>query len=169
MRELTKSMLRMSWALPLFGIKQMTHLALPTKANQERVCEAFDALSDAAQRELGSAFEGLYDAGDGLQKGMVDATFGVFMLDLFDPGRWMPGRLRPPAARRPPPPRTPRRRAVRPRAGGQYPRRVTGVVEGRCRLEDTASSGQSNFRKPVAPTFRRATRRRRAQSWQTRT
>ena len=90
MRELTKSMLRLSWAMPLFGIRQLANLSLPTRANRERAAEGFEALTGAAQRELGGAFESLYEAGDRLQSGMVDAMF-----DVFDPQRWMPGRSYP--------------------------------------------------------------------------
>ncbi len=88
MRELTKSMLRMSWALPLFGVRQLTHLMLPNEGNQGEATQALDAVSAAAQRELGGALGGLYDTGDRLQRGVVDVVFGVMFLDYFDPARW---------------------------------------------------------------------------------
>ncbi len=91
MRELTKSMLRMSWALPLFGVKQMTHLIVPSGANQEKTALALDAVSAAAQQELGGALDELYATGDRLQRGAVDAAFGVMFLDMLNPARWMPG------------------------------------------------------------------------------
>lgn len=91
MRELTKSMLRMSWALPLFGVKQMTHLMMPNGANQEKAAQALDAVSAAAQRELGGALDGLYATGDRLQRGAVDTAFGAMFLDMLNPARWMPG------------------------------------------------------------------------------
>ncbi len=91
MRELTKSMLRMSWALPLFGVKQMTHLMMPNGANQEKAAQALDAVSAAAQRELGSTLDELYATGDRLQRGAVDTAFGVMFLDMLNPARWMPG------------------------------------------------------------------------------
>lgn len=105
MRELTKSMLRMSWAMPLFGIKQMMSLSVPTRANQESATRAFDAISEAAQRQLGGAFQEVYKAGDGLQRGMVDAGSKLLFLDWFDPARWLQVGCPAPASARSP--RTP--------------------------------------------------------------
>ncbi len=98
MRELTKSMLRLSWAMPLFGIRQLASLSLPTQTNRDRAAQGFDALTGAAERELGGAFGSLYETGDRLQSGIVDAMF-----DVFDPRRWLPGGapeepIEPPAA-----------------------------------------------------------------------
>lgn len=91
MRDLTKSMLRFSWAMPLFGMNQLTNLSLPTRSNQDKVVDALDAVSDAARDELGSGLADLYDTGDRVQRGVVELTFRAFMLDLFDPARWLPG------------------------------------------------------------------------------
>ncbi len=89
MRELTKSMLRVSWALPLFGIKQVMNFSLPTRANQEKVRHAFDAVSAAAQDEMGN-LSGLHQAGDQLGRGMVDAAFNLVTLEAFNPASWIP-------------------------------------------------------------------------------
>ena len=91
MREMTKSILRFSWALPIFGINQLTKLSVPTGCNQDSTAQALDAVSTAAQGELGNTLKGVYDAGERLQRGLVDATFGVLLLDAFDPRRWLPG------------------------------------------------------------------------------
>lgn len=92
MRELTKSMLRFSWALPLFGIRQMSYLALPTDVNVAKATQAFEALTDAARRELGQALADLYKTGDQLQTELVDAMTGAggAPADLFNPAAWMP-------------------------------------------------------------------------------
>lgn len=91
MRELTKSVLRFSWAMPFFGAQQVINLALPSGANQESVTRACDAVNTAAQREMGGAFRGLYEAGDQVQSGLIDTAFRFLPLDLFDPARWLAG------------------------------------------------------------------------------
>lgn len=89
MHELTKSIGSLSWALSLFGIRQLASLARPTEATR-----AFDEVSRAAQRELGPELRSTFEAGDRLQRGMVDLTFGLLGFDLLDPRRWTEGALR---------------------------------------------------------------------------
>jgi len=78
MRELTKSMLSFSWAVPFYGMRQAIHLALPQEWN--KATNSFNAVTAAATDELGEAFQSVFDAGDRLQRSMVDTMFGSMSL-----------------------------------------------------------------------------------------
>lgn len=80
MRELTRSMIRFSWAMPLLGLDQMARLVIPGEGRGplESATETFDALSDVASRQMGRRLRDLYEQGDELQSRMVDAMFGIF-------------------------------------------------------------------------------------------
>ncbi len=91
MRELTKSMLSFSWALPLFGMKQMMDIAMPRDASRPfgRATDGFEAVTHAARGQLGSTWDGAFRAGDQLQRGLVDLMFSFFSLDALNPNRMM--------------------------------------------------------------------------------
>jgi hypothetical protein len=91
MRELTKSMLSFSWAMPLFGMRQMMNLALPRDASRPwgQATECFDAVSGAAAKQLDGAWTSAWNAGDQLQRQMVDLMFGMFSGEALNPNRWM--------------------------------------------------------------------------------
>ncbi|HYX25000.1 MAG TPA: hypothetical protein VFC23_12665 [Thermoanaerobaculia bacterium] len=91
MRELTKSMLSFSWALPLFGMKQMMDMALPRDPSRPfgRATDSFDAVTGAAQDQLGNGWNAVFRAGDQLQRGMVDLMFSFFSPDAWNPNRMM--------------------------------------------------------------------------------
>ena len=91
MRELTKSMLSFSWALPLFGMKQMMEITLPRDASRPfgRATDSFEAVTQAARGQLGSTWDSAFRAGDQLQRGMVDLMFSFFSLDALNPNRMM--------------------------------------------------------------------------------
>lgn len=80
MRELTRSMIRFSWAMPLLGVNQMANLVTPGKNEGllEPISASFEALSDAAYGQMSPRLRDLYDQGDRLQSRVVDAVFGVF-------------------------------------------------------------------------------------------
>lgn len=91
MRDLTKSMLSFSWALPLFGMKQMMDMAAPRDPSRPfgRVTESFDAVTRAAQDQLGGAWNSAFRVGDQLQRSMVDLMFNLFSPDGGSPSRVM--------------------------------------------------------------------------------
>ncbi|MBC8029064.1 MAG: hypothetical protein H7Z16_03050 [Pyrinomonadaceae bacterium] len=72
MREFTKSMMSYTWAMSVFGVQQMFSVFEPTKAAQ-----SFDSVTKATEEELGDALKATFRAGDNMQKGLVDVTFGV--------------------------------------------------------------------------------------------
>jgi hypothetical protein len=91
MRDLTKSMLSLSWALPLFGMKQMMDMAAPRDPSRPfgRVTDSFEAVTRTAQDQLGGAWNSAFRAGDQLQRGMVDLMFSFFSPDAWNPNRMM--------------------------------------------------------------------------------
>jgi hypothetical protein len=81
-RDLTKSVLSFSWAMSLFGTKQLVNVLMPEKATT-----AFNAVTRATEDQLGDVLKGAFRAGDQLQKGIVDMTFSFFTLEAFNPSQ----------------------------------------------------------------------------------
>lgn len=133
MRELTRSMIRLSWALPLLGMDQMASLVMPGGRRRplESSAETFDRLAEAASSQMAPGLRDLYEQGDRLQRRVVDALFDVLgMGGSGGAGAWSdPARRRAEGSRdlplRPvasgadahvgaPPPASPSREAVEP-------------------------------------------------------
>jgi len=83
MRELTKSMMSFSWAMSVYGLKQVFELACPRDMSRPfgPATEGFNAVTAAASNQLGSTLKSMYAAGDQMQRSAVDMTFRLFMLD----------------------------------------------------------------------------------------
>jgi hypothetical protein len=81
MREFTKSMTSYTWAMSLFGLQQMINVFRPSKATQ-----SFNNVTKATEGEFGDALKATFRAGDNVQRGLVDVTFGVLTLGMFDRG-----------------------------------------------------------------------------------
>ena len=90
-RDLTKSMLSFSWAMSLFGIEQLTNTLTPQSPSQpnHRATTAFNAVTHAAEEELGGMLKGVFKAGDQLQRGMVDLMLGFLSLEATNPSQIM--------------------------------------------------------------------------------
>ena len=84
MRDLTKSIFSFSWAMSLFGAQQAMNMVSPRKATK-----AFEEVTGATQEQFDGITKATFRAGDNLQKGLVDLTFGVFSLQALNPSRWM--------------------------------------------------------------------------------
>ena len=91
MRELTKSLVRISWAMPLYGIQQALNMSMPTTGDRTwgKATDAFDAVSKAAREELDAPMKQLWDAGDRVQEGVVDLMFRFIPAQMMDPGNMM--------------------------------------------------------------------------------
>jgi hypothetical protein len=83
MRDLTKSINSFSWAMSLFGLEQAMNLVRPSKA-----AAAFEAVTEATERQLGDLMKSTFRAGDNMQRAIVDMTMGFMSMDVMDPGRW---------------------------------------------------------------------------------
>ncbi|HEY7490301.1 MAG TPA: haloalkane dehalogenase [Candidatus Tectomicrobia bacterium] len=80
MWDFTRSMLSFSWAMSLFGVQQMANLFTPSQATK-----AFDDVTQATEAELSNLLKAAFRAGDTLQRGMVDLTFGAFTGQMLTP------------------------------------------------------------------------------------
>lgn len=83
-RDLTKSMLSFSWGMSLFGVTQLINSMTPEKATG-----AFNAVTRATEAQLSDVLKGAFKAGDQLQRGVVDMTFGMLTLDALNPSKMM--------------------------------------------------------------------------------
>ena len=81
MREFTKSMTSYTWAMSLFGLQQMFNVFRPGKAT-----ESFNNVTKATEEEFSEALKATFRMGDNVQKGLVDVTFGILTLGMFDRG-----------------------------------------------------------------------------------
>jgi uncharacterized membrane protein len=80
-RDFTKSVISFSWAMSLFGFKQLLNSAQPGKAAQ-----SFESVTSATERELGEALKSTFRVGDNMQRGLVDLMFNILTLQIFTPG-----------------------------------------------------------------------------------
>jgi len=81
MRELTKSMFSLSWAMSLFGLEQMAGLLSPAN----RSAASFETVIRNTQEQLRPALRSTFQTGDNLQRRLVDLTFSLFTLGLWAP------------------------------------------------------------------------------------
>ena len=90
-RDLTKSLLSFSWAMSLFGVEQLTNTFIPQKPSQpnHRVTTAFNAVTQTTEEQLSGVLKGVFNAGDQLQRGMVDLAFSFLSLEAFNPSQIM--------------------------------------------------------------------------------
>lgn len=87
MRDLAKSMLSFSLAMPLFGMEQMASML---STDGRRMSGALDAVTGSTVRELGSEgwLRSLYQLGNCLQNGLMTMGPSLLTPDLFDPSSW---------------------------------------------------------------------------------
>jgi hypothetical protein len=90
MRELTKSMLSFSWAMPLYGMRQMLNMSFPRDMSRpfDQATEGFETVTDTVRDNLGSTMQGLFDTGDRIQRGLVDLMFSFIPTNALDPNAW---------------------------------------------------------------------------------
>jgi hypothetical protein len=81
MREFTKAMTSYTWAMSLYALQQTINVFRPGRAT-----DSFKNVTKATEDEFGDAFKATFRAGDNLQRGLVDVTFGVLTLGMFDRG-----------------------------------------------------------------------------------
>lgn len=74
MMDLAKSMFRFSWALSLFGARQAVDLMT---GRSRGTAADFEAVRYAAQGQMDGPFRSLFEAGDRVQRGMVDLAADV--------------------------------------------------------------------------------------------
>ena len=74
MRELIKSVISLTLALPLFGIKQVTSILTQKEVGgtARSTASTIDTVTQTAQEKMGDRMQGLYKGGDILQRSVVD-------------------------------------------------------------------------------------------------
>jgi haloalkane dehalogenase len=92
MREFTKNLFSLSWAMSLFGAKQLTNLLNPQEAlrGAPDTAEAFDSVTGAVVDQFGKNLRQTFEVGDRLQGEIVDAIFRL-VPGLGPPAREQPG------------------------------------------------------------------------------
>src|SRR3990170_4077408 len=73
-RDLTKSVLTLPWAISMFGVQQIANLvaAPPSRDRMSGAAKAFDAVSDATAQQLDGWLKQTYEVGNGVQRTLVD-------------------------------------------------------------------------------------------------
>jgi hypothetical protein len=73
-RDLTKSVLSLPWAISMFGVQQVANLlgARPSNGGFSGAADAFDAVSDAAAQQLDGWMKQTYSISAGVQNAAVD-------------------------------------------------------------------------------------------------
>jgi hypothetical protein len=84
MQGLARSMLRLPWALAMLGIGRARNLA-DTTEGWPGLTSSLDAVSTAAEGQMGKTARSVYRAGDRLQSGMVDTAFAAVGGTWSDP------------------------------------------------------------------------------------
>ena len=84
MRELTKSVFSFSWAMSMFGVKQMTAMLTPP-SGWSSATTAFDAVTRSAEQQLGDATRSTFQAGDNMQRSLLDVLFSFWNVGAWNP------------------------------------------------------------------------------------
>lgn len=81
MREFVKANMSYWLSQSLFGMQQMVNLFTPQGQRRNHpVTEGFDNMARAAAEGMGTAMGAAFRAGDNIQRGVVDMTFGLLTL-----------------------------------------------------------------------------------------
>jgi hypothetical protein len=75
MRELTKSILSLSWALSLLGLKQAVNLVQPAQPGQPAGINVFAPVAQAAAEQIDESMADVYRSGENMQSRAVDMAF----------------------------------------------------------------------------------------------
>ena len=84
MRDMTKSLLSTSWAMSLFGAKQMINL-VKTDEQSRSTTEAFDAATQATGEEFDDMIHSLFAVGDELQREIIDLVASSITSQALNP------------------------------------------------------------------------------------
>lgn len=92
MRELTKSMMRLSWAMSAFGVEQLRTMLDEDETDTEedrstRVSRSVDEVSAAMDDQLSERVRSVYEAGDRFGRELVDLMFDTMGGDDVSPRR----------------------------------------------------------------------------------
>jgi hypothetical protein len=78
MREFTKSMFSVSWALSLLGVKQMMGMLTPGQSQtRAEGAGVFDRITENTVQELDDSMKGIFRSGDKMQRRFIDMMFSL--------------------------------------------------------------------------------------------
>lgn len=88
-RGLVKSWARSSWAAALFGVSQVGNALREAGAGREpaQTAEGFDSVTRTVEAQLDGGMRRMFQTGDQMQRGLVDATCGALSGDGDTPRR----------------------------------------------------------------------------------
>ena len=75
MRETVKALMSLSWAMTLFGARQLQNVLSPPRTPGE-AADAFRTVTRATAEQLTGPIEELFQVGEKMQKGLIDRVFG---------------------------------------------------------------------------------------------
>jgi hypothetical protein len=80
MREFIKSLVSFSWAVSLFGVRQLQNVLAPRDPDLPacRAAAAFEAVAQATEEQLSGPIKEIYRTGENLQRDMVNMMFRAF-------------------------------------------------------------------------------------------
>jgi hypothetical protein len=89
MDELVKSIISFSWAMSLFGIKQLANTVTPRDPSQgmNRAANAFHSVTRATEEQLGDLMSEAFGYGDRMQRGVIDLAYSILTFDDLTPRR----------------------------------------------------------------------------------
>ena len=95
MSEFLKSMTSFSWIMLLFGVKQFENILMPKDSGQrqDKSTAAFDAVTRATEEQLDGVLRDAFEAGNKLQRGLVDMMFSILPMEQHAQGSVDSGRL----------------------------------------------------------------------------
>jgi hypothetical protein len=84
-------MLSFSWAMPLYGMKQMLDLSMPSDMSRPfgKATDGFEAVTETMKQQLGPTMRSLFQAGDQVQRGLTDVMFSFMNPQAMDPNALM--------------------------------------------------------------------------------
>ena len=87
LNDVSKSMIRFSWVMPLFGVQQFANLLRIRDPRQavDDTTGALDAVAQAAAGQLSGLTQEFFHAGDTFQKQLLDTMFQVFPAGIPTP------------------------------------------------------------------------------------
>jgi hypothetical protein len=86
MIDITKSLLSTSWALSLFGVKQIMNMVKPGSPGQaHQAVDAFDAATQAVGGDLDDMTHSLFAVGDELQREIIDLLASSMTVKALNP------------------------------------------------------------------------------------
>jgi haloalkane dehalogenase len=82
MREFTKNLFSFSWAMSLFGLKQLGNVLNPQESlrGAPNAAQSFDSVTDAVVDQFGRTLKQTFEVGDKVQGEIVDLMFGFLGL-----------------------------------------------------------------------------------------